>query len=256
MVTGIRRIAHVAGLLFLVFAWAGVASAVDPAANRLATTREVPNAFGTDAYTVTTVSATSFFPAFHLQGYDTSGSLGRVGDLNTLEDFYTAVDIPAGAVIDFIGLNSTTDTAFALGVALYNRHKDGTVDTIGTFSSTVHGWDTDFNASPIGYLWTGQTGNALILHVQQGSNPTQQFFGWVEVWWKRSVSPAPGAATFNDVPTNHPFFQFIEALAASGITGGCGNGNYCPDNPVTRGQMAVFLAKALGLHWPGVPPAP
>jgi hypothetical protein len=24
---------------------------------------------------------------------------------------------------------------------------------------------------------------------------------------------------------------------------------YCPDNPVTRGQMAVFLATALGLHW-------
>jgi hypothetical protein len=43
-----------------------------------------------------------------------------------------------------------------------------------------------------------------------------------------------------------PFFQFIEALYASGITGGCGAGNYCPDNPVTRGQMAVFLAKALG----------
>jgi hypothetical protein len=63
------------------------------------------------------------------------------------------------------------------------------------------------------------------------------------------VSPAPGVATFNDVPTNHPFFQFIEALSASGITGGC-QGNpplYCPDNPVTRGQVAVFLAKALGL---------
>jgi hypothetical protein len=25
---------------------------------------------------------------------------------------------------------------------------------------------------------------------------------------------------------------------------------YCPDQPVTRGQMAVFLAKALGLHFP------
>jgi hypothetical protein len=52
------------------------------------------------------------------------------------------------------------------------------------------------------------------------------------------------------VPTSHPFFQYIEALAGSGITGGCGNGNYCPDNPVTRGQMAVFLAKALGLNFP------
>jgi hypothetical protein len=52
------------------------------------------------------------------------------------------------------------------------------------------------------------------------------------------------------VPTNHPFFQFVEALAASGITAGCGNGNFCPDAPLTRGQIAVFLSKALGLHWP------
>jgi hypothetical protein len=63
------------------------------------------------------------------------------------------------------------------------------------------------------------------------------------------ISPAPGTATFNDVPTTHPFFQFIEALHASGITGGCQASPplYCPDDSVTRGQMAVFLAKALGL---------
>ena len=72
----------------------------------------------------------------------------------------------------------------------------------------------------------------------------------VEIRWKRRVSPAPPIATFGDVPTNHPFFQFIEALSDAGITAGCGGGNYCPDQPLTRGQMAVFLAKALGLHWP------
>ncbi len=70
------------------------------------------------------------------------------------------------------------------------------------------------------------------------------------VSWTRQVSPAPATATFGDVPTNHPFFQFVEALAKSGTTGGCGAGNYCPDAPLTRGQMAVFLAKALGLQWP------
>jgi hypothetical protein len=52
------------------------------------------------------------------------------------------------------------------------------------------------------------------------------------------------------VPTSDGAFQYVEALAASGITSGCGNGNYCPDAPLTRRQMAVFLAKALGLHWP------
>jgi hypothetical protein len=65
------------------------------------------------------------------------------------------------------------------------------------------------------------------------------------------VSPAPAVATFSDVPTNHWAFQFVEALAASGITVGCGGGNFCPDDPLNRAQMAVFLSAALGLHWPG-----
>ncbi len=68
--------------------------------------------------------------------------------------------------------------------------------------------------------------------------------------YRRQITPAPAVATFADVPTNHPFFQFVEALSASGITAGCGTAIYCPDAPLTRGQMAVFLAKALGLHWP------
>lgn len=57
--------------------------------------------------------------------------------------------------------------------------------------------------------------------------------------------------TFLDVPVSHPFFRFICALQAAGITTGCSNSPplYCPDDPVTRGQMAVFLSKALGLHF-------
>lgn len=74
-------------------------------------------------------------------------------------------------------------------------------------------------------------------------------FGGVRIFWNRQVAPPPGAATFADVPTSHPFFQVIEALSASGITAGCGGGNFCPDANVTRKQLAAFLAKALGLHW-------
>lgn len=67
--------------------------------------------------------------------------------------------------------------------------------------------------------------------------------------FNRQVSPAPASATFSDVPTSHPQFRFIEALVAAGVTGGCGAGTYCPDAPLTRGQMAVFLSAALGLHF-------
>ena len=37
----------------------------------------------------------------------------------------------------------------------------------------------------------------------------------------------------------------INTLAASGVTGGCGPGRYCPNNLVTRGQMAAFLNRAI-----------
>ena len=40
------------------------------------------------------------------------------------------------------------------------------------------------------------------------------------------------------------FAPWIEALAAEGITGGCGGDNYCPASPVLRQQMAGFLLKA------------
>lgn len=49
---------------------------------------------------------------------------------------------------------------------------------------------------------------------------------------------------FADVPADHMFGKWIEQLSVEGITGGCGNGNYCPDSPVTREQMAVFLLRA------------
>jgi hypothetical protein len=71
----------------------------------------------------------------------------------------------------------------------------------------------------------------------------------LRVFYRLQVSPAPAVATFSDVPTSHPFFPFVEALAGSGITVGCGVGIFCPDAPLTRGQMAVFLSRGLGLHF-------
>ncbi|MGH7477751.1 MAG: S-layer homology domain-containing protein, partial [Longimicrobiales bacterium] len=60
---------------------------------------------------------------------------------------------------------------------------------------------------------------------------------------------APPACTgvFGDVPCPSLFANWIEDLVARGITAGCGGGNYCPANPVSRDQMAVFLSKTFGL---------
>jgi hypothetical protein len=62
-----------------------------------------------------------------------------------------------------------------------------------------------------------------------------------------SYTPPEPTGVFNDVPVGSFADAWIEQLAAEGITSGCGNGNYCPDNPVTRAQMAVFLVRTFGL---------
>ena len=58
--------------------------------------------------------------------------------------------------------------------------------------------------------------------------------------------PIPATGTvFGDVAPNDFAAAWIEELAALGVTAGCGGGNYCPNAPVLRGEMAVFLLKAL-----------
>jgi hypothetical protein len=56
----------------------------------------------------------------------------------------------------------------------------------------------------------------------------------------------PGSQTFSDVPLTHPLVRYIQKLYTLGITGGCASGplRYCPDQAVTRGEMAVFIERA------------
>src|SRR5690606_39397561 len=49
---------------------------------------------------------------------------------------------------------------------------------------------------------------------------------------------------FRDVPDDHVFHEDIEWLRDTGLTRGCNppvNDRFCPDDPVTRGQMAAFM---------------
>ena len=59
------------------------------------------------------------------------------------------------------------------------------------------------------------------------------------------VPPLCTPGVFADVPCPSLFADWIEELAAETITAGCGGDDFCPDDAVTRQQMAVFLLKAL-----------
>jgi S-layer homology domain len=240
---------------FLSAAGAGARPASFP--RPLLTTRVDPAAFGIQDETITVVTAMSFTPISpEGKGLVVGTPVDFVSFSRFCTDcesegveYFATLTIPAGAVIDFIGVSNRSDTDSILDFGLFERGRTGHTAGLVGFGFPAHDWDTDY-AGPLNVRVPNNFDKQYVLLVEQAPSPRPQYFGGVEVWWHRTVSPAPAVATFGDVPASDPFFQFIEALAASGITGGCGGGNFCPDAPLTRGQAAVFLAKALGLHFP------
>ncbi len=205
-------------------------------------------------------------PGFEFHGYAGS-EYAMTTDGYVFHDtgfsFYDAAfQLPNGALLSgvtfFFRDNSTTDD-FRLFILKYSipegaagtqttlySHFSGVAETPGWTSiyaplaETIKDWD-----SPNGAVY-------YQVRVKLSETPSDQSikFGGATLWYKLQVSPAPGVASFTDVPTSYWAFQYIEALKASGITQGVTPTTYEPESAVTRAQMAVFLAKALGLHWP------
>jgi hypothetical protein len=110
----------------------------------------------------------------------------------------------------------------------------------GTVSDLVCRYIEDFAAAGI----TGGCGDGKICP----NDPVTR--AQMAVFIEAALNATPGptcTGTFSDVDvetTGDLFCRFIEDFASKGITGGCGEGRYCPNEPVTRAQMAVFLVAA------------
>lgn len=173
----------------------------------------------------------------------------------TPQRYFAQLPLPSGAQITRVECLVNDGGANDVLVSLQRSTFDTTTNAptattaVASASSTgTSGYQTiGFNVSePVAHT-NANLRNLYFLAADIANNTSLRT---CRVVWNRTVSPAPAAATFGDVPTSHPQFRFVEAMVASGITGGCGGGQYCPDSALTRGQMAVFLSVALGLHFP------
>jgi IPT/TIG domain/S-layer homology domain len=168
----------------------------------------------------------------------------------------------AGSNVTFTNERSMTVVAPALAGATVNDIQ--VTNTDGTAGVLKKAWIVDFLDVPAAqqfYSWvTTLVSNALTAGVGGGDygvlDPTlRQQMAVFLLKGRHGIcyTPPPCTGVFGDVHCPSTFANWIEALAAEGITGGCGSGNFCPTSPVRRDQMAVFLLKAE--HGPAyVPP--
>jgi hypothetical protein len=199
---------------------------------------------------VHTVQAFDFIPLTGTTGYTAQALGGALSCLGAPCNFLAPVNLPAGALLTSIELHfCDTDVVNDVFVSLFKVVVPGGTQTelAGTQSGGNPGC-----AVVTGNLPAPETidnrNRSYYVTVLSGPNTTTRFYG-VRLFYTLQVSPAPAVASFSDVPTGHPFFRFVQALVAAGITSGCGGGRFCVDDPITRGQMAVFLSLGLGLHF-------
>ena len=232
-----------AGLVFLAFL------ALPPAASAR---EDSATAVGVPETHVKTIPASAFVPvnAFTVNNMGVSLS----GDGTVCNDyvggtcrFSAGIDLPSGARIVGIDVEACDNTNFgqvelvakacpvgaacAIMASLYTINSPGCVTSVN-FAHTVE-----------------NAGEYYPLFIAISDGTISIAFRAVRIRYQLQVSAPPPTASFNDVPDGYPNRDAIEALYAAGITQGCGANNFCPDNPVTRAQLAVFLARALGLHW-------
>ena len=165
-----------------------------------------------------------------------------------------SVDAVAGAGSDGNGIFEPGETApivpswknwTASGVAL-----TGAASAFaGPVGPTYTIADSAANYGTIGADATAACSNCYALSIAAASRPTTH--------WDATFTETPGTTdpakvwtlhvgdSFSDVPRTQPFYKRIEALLHNAITSGCAAGKYCPGDPVSRSQMAIFIAKAM-----------
>ena len=135
-------------------------------------------------------------------------------------------DLPAGAELQGLELEGCdTNAAEHMAVFLFRRTSPSgplavvhsvTTGDAATPGCAFFGGDSNIPAG----VFVDNLNQAYFVRVELSAADSTTSLGAVRLYYRLRVSPAPAAATFSDVPTSHGFFRFVEALAASGITGG------------------------------------
>lgn len=258
---------NVALLAFLIGSAAAAGSGQDVSANQEAASvlkaqpqkpaPQVPESYGTNHLSFYRIGVGEFSPT-ELPGFDDYTNVSgptvqwrRYGK-GAYAGFLASPHLPSGAKLMGIYFNGCSHDNGSLRGAVYTcNYYASSCGVIKNYSG-VQGCGSDFiDLSGTGYVVNnGPLGDSLLINLATVYTDGSDSFAGATIAYELQVSPDPAFATFTDVPAGHPFHRFVEALVAAGITGGYGDGRFGVNDPITRGQMAVFLSAALGLQFP------
>lgn len=233
------------------------------------------NAFGISDEFILQIPASAFTPTFNTVTWQTDNYGYRYATScpSSMECFSAPVSLPSGALITRIALWAN-DLDSECNICAYLRRYKGGYTGVSPSWENIKLIDLPPPSAGVLYLCSSNTGCTHYSYtlttphtvnndvfdggghynivIRQGKCISNLGFKAVDIWYKLQISPAPGTATFSDVPVGSFWHRYVEAMARSGITTGYEDpdNTYGPDDFVTRGQMAAFFSRALGLHWP------
>ena len=224
------------------------------AAGPISRDRDLP-AFGTSTG-FQRVGFSEFTPADSSMSYSDAGITSLTWsryptNANAFGSFVATVHLPSGALLESVEFDvcDTSDTDDILATIQTTSYTGEDTNVVAASESVGFVGCMPLDVRPSDPIQIDNYTSQVLLVVNLPTHDGTTSISGAILSYHLQVSPGPAIATFNDVPVDNPFFQFVEALAAAQITGGCGGGNFCPNQPVTRAQMAVFLTKALGLYF-------
>ena len=214
---------------------------------------DVHGAVGTAVAVVTVGAGPAVFSIVPTSGPAGGGTAVTIGG----DGFLTGATLKIGGVAAtaVVVVNGTTLTARTPALPA-GTLADVVVTNPGSAPGTLaKGWFADFADVPQAFLYHGAIEKIVRAGITTGCGggnycPSDAVNrAGMAVFILRGEHgatfnpPAPTGTVFGDVQTTTFLAKWIEAFAGEGITTGCGGGNYCPNDPVTRDGMAVFLLR-------------
>lgn len=149
-----------------------------------------PTEFGVGDYTVTVIPASSF-TSDSTTATDFGSLFRYFPPRNTASGhFFHGVDLPSGAVIDFVGFETRNSGYPHLQANLFSldRYSGSTSGIVTVEASLRYGYGTDYNPTALGWQLVQNAHNALVIDVYQrpydcpGGCERLIGFGWIEIW--------------------------------------------------------------------------